>query len=273
MVTVMKDLRCTLVVVLACIIYGGHAQLNVCGNASLNTKIVGGQNASPGSWPWQVSLHNANGHFCGGSLINNGWVLTAAHCFPSSDPTGLLVYLGRQSQHNINQYEVSSSVTKIIVHPSYNSTTNDNDVCLLQLLSTVTFTDYIQPVCLAAGGSTFYTGTHSWVTGWGDISTGVSLPSPGTLQEVEVPIVGNRQCSCLYAGMHSITNNMICAGLLAGGKDACQHWINSQIGTNKPGFITFSSSGNDSDLSVTCGACSMGITLFPLSLLLFDLLQ
>ncbi|KAJ7990000.1 hypothetical protein DPEC_G00310310 [Dallia pectoralis] len=213
---------CAVVVAVTCMTKGGHAQLNVCGNAPLNTKIVGGQNASPGSWPWQVSLQNANGHFCGGSLINNGWVLTAAHCFPSSDPTGLLVYLGRQSQHSINVNEVSSSVTKIIVHPSYNSATNDNDVCLLQLSSTVTFTDYIQPVCLAAAGSTFYTDTITWVTGWGDISVGVPLTSPGTLQEVSVPVVGNRECTCLYAGTHTITNNMLCAGLLAGGKDSCQ---------------------------------------------------
>ena len=52
---------------------------SVCGQAGLNSKIVGGVDAAPGTWPWQASLHRSS-HFCGGSLINNMWVLTAAHC-------------------------------------------------------------------------------------------------------------------------------------------------------------------------------------------------
>ena len=56
---------------------------SVCGRAPLNTKIVGGVDAAPGTWPWQASLQRPSSppHFCGGSLINNLWVLTAAHCF------------------------------------------------------------------------------------------------------------------------------------------------------------------------------------------------
>ena len=61
--------------------------------------------------------------------------------------------------------------------------------------------------------------SKSWFHG---LSSSVPLPSPGTLQEVTVPVVGNRKCNCLYTGFSSITNNMICAGLLSGGKDSCQ---------------------------------------------------
>ncbi|XP_067238458.1 zgc:100868 isoform X2 [Chanodichthys erythropterus] len=196
------------------------AQLDVCGKARLNSKIVGGQDAPAGAWPWQASLHWNGGHRCGGSLINNQWVLTAAHCF--ADPTpGLTVYLGRQTQDGPNQFEVSRSVSNIIKHPNYDSISHDNDITLLQLNSTVTFTDYIRPVCLASSSSTFFSSTVSWVTGWGNIKSGVSLPSSKPLQEVDVPIVGNRQCKCLY-GVSKITDNMICAGLLEGGKDSCQ---------------------------------------------------
>ncbi|NP_001139871.1 Serine protease 27 [Salmo salar] len=232
-----------------------------------------------------------------------------------ADCRSLLVYLGRQNQQSINSNEVSQMVSQIIRHPNYDSTTSDDDICLLKLSSPVTFTDYIQPVCLAAVDSTYYTGTTSWVTGWGNINSDVPLPSPGTLQEVTVPVVGNRECSCLYTGFSSITNNMICAGLLSGGRDSCQGdsggpmvseqgqvwiqsgvvsfgqgcaaanfpgvytrvsqyqtWINSQISTDQPGFVTFSSSGTDSDLNVTCNALSTGHhTLLPLSYSLLSL--
>uniref|UniRef100_A0A8D3B1V1 Peptidase S1 domain-containing protein n=1 Tax=Scophthalmus maximus TaxID=52904 RepID=A0A8D3B1V1_SCOMX len=263
----------------------------VCGITPLNTRIVGGEDAPPGSWPWQVSLQRFGGHVCGGSLINREWVMSAAHCFFST--SGWQVSLGRQNLQGTNPNEVSTTVARIILHPNYDSDTNNNDIALLRLSSPVKFTDYIRPVCLAASGSVFNNGTDCWVTGWGAVKEGESLPLPETLQEVEVPVLGNRQCNCLN-GVGTVTDNMICAGVLAGGKDSCQgdsggpmvskqgsvwvqsgvvsfgfgcarpnlpgvysrvsryqSWINSFIRSDRPGFVQFTSSGPDADSSYT----------------------
>uniref|UniRef100_A0A8C6LRM4 Si:ch73-182e20.4 n=1 Tax=Nothobranchius furzeri TaxID=105023 RepID=A0A8C6LRM4_NOTFU len=199
-------------------------QLNcliVCGIAPLNPKIVGGGDAAPGSWPWQVELLKFGSFYCGGSLISREWVLTAAHCVSGTNIFMWQVFLGRQYLKGNNPNEESRGVSKIISHPKYNSNTYDNDMALLRLSAPVKFTHYIRPVCLAASDSEFNNGTESWVTGWGTVGEGEFLPSPETLQEVKVPVVGNRQCDCLY-GDTVITDNMICAGLLSGGKDSCQ---------------------------------------------------
>lgn len=62
-------------------------------------------------------------------------------------------------------------MSQIINHPSYNGQTQNNDICLLRLSSSVTFTDYIRPICLAASGSTYAAGADAWITGWGTIDS------------------------------------------------------------------------------------------------------
>uniref|UniRef100_A0A3B3UAE3 Si:dkey-32n7.7 n=1 Tax=Poecilia latipinna TaxID=48699 RepID=A0A3B3UAE3_9TELE len=269
--------------------------LSECGFAPQNPKIVGGQDALPGSWPWQVELQLYGWFKCGGSLINKKWVLTAAHCIKDPDPSMWKAVLGQQNQRDRDtKTVVERNIGKIIVHPKFDWTTLNNDIALLRLSSPVNFTDYIRPVCLAASGSRFNNGTNSWVTGWGNVGEGEPLPHPQTLQEVKVPVIGNRQCNCLLRTT-SLTENMICAGVLSGGKDSCQgdsggpmvskqrsrwiqsgvvsfgdgcarpnlpgvytrvsqyqSWINARIRFNKPGFVEFTSRGEDPDSSFTC---------------------
>ncbi|XP_056263058.1 serine protease 27-like [Pseudoliparis swirei] len=278
----MKLLLCAALLLLT----GSHAQLNVCGRAPLNSRIVGGESASGGAWPWQASLHRSNRHFCGGSLINSQWVLTAAHCFTSLSTSGLVVYLGREYQNLFNIREESRFVSQIVRHAGYDSQTSDNDIALLRLSAPLGFTDYILPVCLAAEDSEFVAGTSCFVTGWGTVGENVPLPFPQNLQQVQVPIVSNSQCRNTYP---LLTNNMVCAGLDEGQKDSCQGdsggplvsknsslwvqagvvsfgigcarpetpgvytrvsryqtWINTRVSSDLPGFVDFVGNGSTS---------------------------
>ena len=151
--------------------------------------------------------------FCGGTLISDTHVLTAAHCTEDEIATGFSVLLG---EHNIADGKSNRvDVAEIINHPNYDSQTLDNDFSILRLSNPVTFTNAVSPACLPADRSNTYAGVTATVTGWGDLSTGGS--SPDVLQEVDVTVTTNAECNNVYGG--EITKNMVCAG--GPGKDSC----------------------------------------------------
>ncbi|KAG7227830.1 hypothetical protein INR49_013624 [Caranx melampygus] len=202
------------------VLTGQASKAQDCGSAPLNTRIVGGENATARSWPWQVSIHYLVSHICGGTLINNQWVLTAAHCIPEGLANRWILYLGRETQSGPNVNEVNRTVSQIIIHPDYNNTLLNNDIALMKLSTPVSFTEYIRPICLASNSSQFYNSTPCWATGWGKL--GKDEPLPDRLQEVQIPVIGNNECSCNYLPVEEakITGNMICAG--QENRGACQ---------------------------------------------------
>ncbi|XP_034049373.1 polyserase-2-like [Thalassophryne amazonica] len=172
-------------------------------------------------------------------------------------------------------------ISKFIRHPSFNPSRYDNDIALIQLGGPVNFTNYVRPICLASNSSQFNTNTTCWSTGWGQINSSEPLPSPFPLQEVQVPVIGNKQCNCtlntftpinlpedgdsggslqckqgsvwIQAG---VTSFVVPCGL--GFPDGYarisffQSWITDQIGGANVTFKTFTSSGTDPDSSFVC---------------------
>ncbi|KAI9523970.1 Trypsin-1 [Dissostichus eleginoides] len=179
--------------------------------ATEEDKIVGGKECTPYSMPHQVSL-NSGYHFCGGSLVNENWVVSAAHCYKSR----VEVHLG---EHNLrvkegNEQYISSS--RVIRHPNYNSYNIDNDIMLIKLSKPATLNQYVQAVALPS--SCAPAGTMCTVSGWG--STQSSSADKNKLQCLNIPILSDRDCDNSYPGQ--ITDAMFCAGYLEGGKDSCQ---------------------------------------------------
>uniref|UniRef100_A0A8C8UBP2 Trypsin 5 n=1 Tax=Peromyscus maniculatus bairdii TaxID=230844 RepID=A0A8C8UBP2_PERMB len=124
-------------------------------------KIVGGYTCQENSVPYQVSL-NSGYHFCGGSLINDQWVVSAAHCYKSR----IQVRLG---EHNINVLEGNEqfvTAAKSIRHPKFNSKTLDNDIMLIKLASPVTLNARVATVALPT--SCAPAGTQCLISGWGN---------------------------------------------------------------------------------------------------------
>ncbi|XP_067601674.1 trypsin-like [Pseudorca crassidens] len=175
-------------------------------------KIVGGYTCEAHSIPYQVSL-NSGYHFCGGSLISDQWVVSAAHCYKSRMKVGL-------GAHNIEVLEGNEQfikAAKIIVHPKFNKRTLDNDIMLIKLDPPATLNNQVATIplptrCAAAG-------TQCLISGWGNTkSSGSSFPE--LLQCLKAPILSDSVCHSAYP--KQISKNMMCLGFLEGGKDSCQ---------------------------------------------------
>ncbi|XP_030639937.1 chymotrypsin-like protease CTRL-1 [Chanos chanos] len=178
-------------------------------------KIVNGENAVSGSWPWQVSLQESSGfHFCGGSLISQYWVVTAAHCRVVAGRH--YVVLGEHNRGSNAESVQRMRIARAITHPYYNSQNFNNDITLLRLSSPAQITSRVSPVCLATSTTSIPSGTRCVTTGWGRTGT---TSSPNILQQTALPLLSPAQCR-QYWGQNRITEAMICAG--ASGVSSCQ---------------------------------------------------
>jgi len=206
--------------------------LSMSNPASAQQKVVGGVDGDIKDYPWQIALTSSpdGSGFCGGSIIGNSWILTAAHCVNGTSASNLFIRGGSSS--SFASGGDSYSVSQIIVHPNYSG--NSFDFALVEINGEFAYNSNVQKIDLineseiAAGVQDG--GVIATITGWGTTSSGGSLAS--VLQMVETPIVennvacGSTNDSNGNSGSYSCSSldeSMICAGdLVNGGEDACQ---------------------------------------------------
>jgi len=194
-----------------------------CGIPNRVTKIVNGAVTEENEYPWQVGLANSGyAPFCGGSIIGEKEILTAAHCTAGKSAGDFNVLVGG---HNVWSASSGVQVTVCAIndHPSYNPTTVNYDYSVLTLCSPLTLTkgSPVFPVCLPeAGDGAIFEGKESVVTGWGTTSSGGQTSQ--YLQEVTLTTMTNTQCCTgnYQYGCSQITDVMMCAA--SPSKDSCQ---------------------------------------------------
>lgn len=236
-----------------------------CGMRPSVSPIVGGYDAEPNSWPWQVALfqrgkRDPTKHYfiCGGSILNRRFILTAAHCVVRDDgplkPEMLSVKVGAHDVTDSTSRRIP--VSAVIAHENYKQWKVYNDIALLRLDEDLDFTDpAIRPVCVQTQdmAARDYANENSTIIGWGTTKYLGDLAK--NLQEAEIPIVSNEECNANYSTIegaaqefpNGIDQSMICAGVAEGGKGNCHgdsggpllyqqdgHWI--QLGIVSFGY-------------------------------------
>ncbi|XP_046975030.1 coagulation factor VII isoform X1 [Vanessa cardui] len=216
------------------------------GKQTAQRRIVGGDDAGFGTFPWQAYIRIGSSRCnmlmsifeligwkqcwierCGGSLISRRHVVTAGHCVARAQPRHVRVTLGdyviNSAAEPLPAY--TFGVRSIKVHPLFKFTPQADrfDVAVLTLDRNVHYMPHIAPICLPERGSDFL-GQYGWAAGWGALSPGSRL-RPRTLQAVDVPVLDNRVCERWHRanGINVVIYpEMLCAGYRGGGKDSCQ---------------------------------------------------
>lgn len=210
-------------------------------NSTIKPRIIGGSDATLEQFPWQVGIYTlttdtqnnnvlTKGVECGGSIVHPRWILTAAHCFEpyQSNQTGFIM-AGSIDQYDIynNTVNFKSQIKRWILHPSYNASTVDNDIALIELETEIDLTrcgNNCQVIELITNQNIAAMAIPATATasGWGD-TVGIkgSEDYPSILKYVDLNIQDCLASPSQYTGA-DITKNMFCASVTDYSKDTCQ---------------------------------------------------
>ncbi|GLV45232.1 uncharacterized protein CBL_05333 [Carabus blaptoides fortunei] len=186
-VTVLSDFECTR-------IYGPRVFTRRNPVPELDGRIVGGSQVSIEDYPYQVSVRIYDYHVCGGSILDEATVLTAAHCVYGMNPSTFSVRVGNTAHADGESVKVS----RVTINRDYDSNTADYDMAILKLATSLVFNNSIQPIPLQPKGVEVPAGTEAWVSGWG-VTSEDSITVPALLRAVNLTVITNTECSNKYS--------------------------------------------------------------------------
>ncbi|CAG2106276.1 unnamed protein product [Medioppia subpectinata] len=206
-----------------------------------------GISAQPNTWPWIVSVYERPSptsvprFLCGGAIINERYVLSAAHCFVRYGPGGgagvgnvrANRFLIKFGGHRLSDPKIPfREVAAIIPHKDYNAVQHYHDIALIKLRHKIEFMPTVGPICLPRGqlfaNRGEFVGNASKLVGWGATRFGGVVSDE--LREVDVNILDRKSCHRNYTQLsghqigfpNGINGQLMCAGVIGGGKDSCQ---------------------------------------------------
>jgi len=167
------------------------------------SRILHGEDARKGGWPWQGLLLKEDNPFCGAVLIQEKWALTSALCVRNIRPDVV-----RFGEHDVNvegeDDVLDRGVGKVYIHPDYQGRITENDIALIRLNTSVTFSSTVNPICLPREQVNL-TGLPAWSTGWGTSSLGGGVQK-NILQEIVQTVLSGQECEDIYQQLgHSLS--------------------------------------------------------------------
>ncbi|KAF2367938.1 Peptidase S1A nudel [Trinorchestia longiramus] len=183
-------------------------------------RIIGGVFADEGSWPSILSLRKDGEHDCGGTVLTATHVMVAAHCMRASRRHVYEVMAGMYRRSTYGPTVQVAPVKEIFVHVNFSSNSLVNDIAVLELEVPLHLNKWVRPVCLPHADKIWTIGQECAIAGWGFVKP--RTHTVDKLQNAVVPISSLATCQQVY-GIRRVPNTeqVLCAGLEAGGRDAC----------------------------------------------------
>ncbi|XP_078126451.1 tryptase-2-like [Sander vitreus] len=188
--------------------------------AEVRSSIIGGKDAQRNSWPGMVHLNltsdGINKWRCGATIVSSEWLMTSASCVKRHPAPDWHRSFACINSLNLQKDQARfMAITAAVIH----SQEDEHDIALLQLKKKVDFKKMAGKVNLPSADDAFGPSSECWITGWGNVGVNDPLPGPETLQELKISIIPNSVCKASYP---ELTSDMLCAGDMAGGNDACE---------------------------------------------------